>query len=219
MLTKLVSLHFSFKLSLSLIVSFLILRILSAFQTSVLNKHIITWNQETLSFFAALQFHTLSCQLSPRACQTKPHTHTHSIACTDSRYTRIYLWFDYQLSSPETEIGRRKKNIQSKLKLSKILWLQFPHPIPLIKYNLESNFQLISLRATLSNFNVNIVFRASASSPSSSSANWVLGLVKKDSETCRWKKKERKEKKTRGKENKILHQKRWKRLNFLVTRQ
>lgn len=108
------------------------------------------------------------------------------------------------------------------MKRGKILWLQHPlplshspsscpHPLPIsfvIKYNLESNFQLVSPSAALSNFNVNIVFSVRRHRHRHRQLIGFRGSSKRKTKQAGGKK-EKKE---------ILHKKRRKRLNFLVTR-
>lgn len=107
------------------------------------------------------------------------------------------------------------------MKRGKILWLQLPLPLPFppalstphfVCYQIQFGVQFsIGITALcVVKFQRQHRLQRQTSSPSPSSTNWVSGLVKKGSETSRWK--EKKE------EKEILHKKRRKRLNFLVTR-
>lgn len=107
------------------------------------------------------------------------------------------------------------------MKRGKILWVQ-PLPLPLapalstphfVCYQIQFGVQFsIGITALcVVKFQRQHRLQRQTSSPSPSSTNWVSGLVKKGSETSRWKKKKQEEKK-------MLHKKRRKRLNFLVTR-
>lgn len=220
MLAKLVFSHFSLKLALLVAAAthlplFLFSEFCQNFKLQSLTSTSLRETKKPSAFRSSPISHVvLPTQACPRACQTKHYTHTH-IAWTGSRYARIYLWFDYQLSSRETEIERKKSNPNWNGEkychcISSSLF--FLSPFRLLSNTIWSpifNWYCCALRCQIS---TSTSSSASASSPSPST-NWVLGPVKKGSKTSRWKKNERKEK-----ENKILIQKRRKRLNFLVTR-
>lgn len=88
------------------------------------------------------------------------------------------------------------------MKRGKILWLQLPLPLPLppalstphfVCYQIQFGVQFsIGITALcVVKFQRQHRLQRQTSSPSPSSTNWVSGLVKKGSETSRWKKKKR----------------------------